>query len=89
VAEPEEPAPAAPLPSPPRAAPPAKVAKSRTLSPAAKQALRRVALLLVLLAALAAAGYGIAQLVGDDGPTPAPWSQPDAPEIHPAPLTDQ
>jgi hypothetical protein len=83
VAAEEPAAPEPPLPSPPLATP-----RAVRAVPAA---LKRAALLLVLLAALAAAGYGIAQVAGDatrDKQT-APWNAPDAPEVHPAPLADQ
>ena len=58
------------------------------LSPAARRALRVIALFLVLAGAIAAAGAGLSAL-SDDTPQRAPWDQPGAPEVRPAPLSDQ
>jgi hypothetical protein len=74
----------------PTAAPPSpkKAVPAKQTSPAAKRALRALALFLVIAAAVAAAIAGIGALDGDGGET-APWNAPDAPEVRPAPLVDQ
>lgn len=68
-----------------RAAPPARTAVT---SAAAKRTLKVLAVLLVLAAAVVAALAGLDAVVAEE-PQRAPWAAPDAPEVRPAPLTDQ
>lgn len=72
----------APLPSPKRAVP------AKRTSPAARRALKVLALVLVLAGAVAAAIAGI-EATSDGTPQQAPWAAPGAPEVRPAPLADQ
>jgi hypothetical protein len=98
-------APPAPAPAPPAAtaepvqeierpaeeAEPVAVVTRRSVSvsvpPAAKRAARIVAIVLAIAVLLAAAGYGLAQIGGSDHG--APWAQPHAPNVQPAPLSGQ
>ena len=52
------------------------------------RAARVAAVILVVAAVLAGLGYGVSQLGGGSSDT-APWAQPDAPDVHPAPLSEQ
>jgi hypothetical protein len=63
--------------------------RRRGPSPAMKQAAKVVALLLVLAGLVAAAIAGIGAIDGDGAPQRAPWDAPGAPDVRPAPLSDQ
>jgi len=65
----------------------AQVVKRRD-NEAAKRVARVVAIVLAIAALLAAAGYGLSQLGGNDHQS-APWAQPHAPNVSPAPLSGQ
>jgi hypothetical protein len=57
-------------------------------SPAARRALRILAIVVVCAGIIAGIGAAVAAL-DDDKVQVAPWTQPDAPEVRPAPLIDQ
>lgn len=77
-------------PAEPRAAKPAaKPRAARTPSPAARRAAKVIAIVLAVAALLAGLGVGIDALSGSDEPQTAPWAQPGAPDIKPAPLSGQ
>lgn len=72
---------------------PVTVRKPRTVAPspapAARRAARILATLLVIAGILAGLGLGLPALGGDDDHPTAPWAQPGAPDIKPAPLSGQ
>lgn len=70
-------------------APAPRPARSLAPSPAARRAAKILAILLVIAGILAGLGLGLSALGGGDDHPTAPWTQPDAPEIHPAPLSGQ
>lgn len=75
-----------PVPAPARAPRPARLLAP---SPAARRAAKILAILLVIVGILAGIGLGLSALGGGDDHPTAPWAQPGAPEIHPAPLSGQ
>ena len=83
------PGPPAPEPSPPTPTPQPEPSPPTIRWTAARRVAKVVAIILAIAALLAGAGYGISQLGGDDGKPQAPWTQRDAPEVHPVPLSDQ
>lgn len=83
------PAPAPPTPSPPKTPAPTADHPRRELSPALKRATKVLAILLIL-AGLVAGAIAAAGAIDDSSEPPrAPWSDPTAPDIRPAPLIDQ
>lgn len=68
---------------------PTSVGRGRRRGAAAQRAARVLAVF-VVLAGLAAGGVAaVGAIGGDDGPPTAPWARPGAPEVAPAPLSDQ
>ena len=96
----EHPTPSLPLPKPaakpkparaaqPKPARAAKPKPARRPTPAAKRAAKILAIVLAVAALLAGLGIGIDALTGHGKQQTAPWAQPDAPDIKPAPLSGQ
>lgn len=81
--------PAPPTPAPPKTPAPAAVQPRRAPSPAIKKAARVLAILLVLAGLVAGAIAAAGAIDTDSAPPRAPWDAPSAPDIRPAPLTDQ
>jgi hypothetical protein len=76
--------------APPTAAPPPAPPRTRRALPAAAIArAARVAAVLLVIAAMAVAIALAVSSAGGGGDQRAPWSAPDAPEVHPSPLSGQ
>jgi putative intracellular protease/amidase len=56
---------------------------------AAARTAKIIAAIVAIALLLAAVGLGIAQLAGGDDRQSAPWDGPDAPVVHPAPISGQ